>query len=178
MKPREQPIAAESLHDLFTLTESGVLIWKNRGPKGKKTNGKPAGYINTKGYVLVWIGNSGYTAHRIVFAMSHGHWPKGHVDHIDGDKANNRPSNLRDVTPQVNMFNRNLKGSGACGLLGVTFNKRLGKFASQINISGKHIHLGYFKCPNEAHEAYLKAKAYFHKERVIDGVHHHDPIET
>ena len=44
-------------------------------------------------------------AHRVVYAMAHGTWPTYEIDHIDGSRINNSPSNLRDVTHRVNMNN-------------------------------------------------------------------------
>ncbi len=60
---------------------------------------------------------------------------------------------------------------------GVTLKKETGRFCSQININGSRIHLGYFSCPNEAHqvykkekEAYVKVKALEWQDRIADNV--------
>lgn len=47
---------------------------------------------------------------------------------------------------------------------GVYFNKPRGKYLSRIRIEGKHKHLGYFACPNEAYRAYVAAKEIYVKE--------------
>lgn len=56
------------------------------------------------------------TAHRVVFAIVHGHWPRHEVDHINRDRSDNRPINLRDVTHALNCGNISgrTKRSGRC----------------------------------------------------------------
>ena len=78
------------------------------------------------------------------------------VDHIDGDKDNNHPENLKVGTQRDNTSNMKCHREGK--LVGACYNKRRGKWQSQINIQGKLLFLGYFKTEALAHEAYLKAK--------------------
>lgn len=77
------------------------------------------------------------------------------LDHINGDKKDNRITNLRSVTQQQNNFNRKAKG--------YHFSKRLNKWHSQINFNGDKIYLGLFNTKDEAHQAYLNAKKLYHK---------------
>ena len=44
--------------------------------------------------------------HQAVWLVCHGRWPKGEIDHIDGDRLNNRIENLRDVSSWQNMWNK------------------------------------------------------------------------
>ena len=77
------------------------------------------------------------------------------IDHINGIKIDNRICNLRSVTHQQNMCNRqNAKG--------YYFNNNKRKFRSQIQIDCKTIHLGYFNTEEEARNAYLNAKKIYH----------------
>jgi hypothetical protein len=45
-------------------------------------------------------------AHRVAWFLMTGAWPEGVIDHVDGDRANNRWANLRDVTTKMNNANR------------------------------------------------------------------------
>lgn len=76
------------------------------------------------------------------------------IDHINGDRKDNRLENLRNVTLQQNQFNRkNTKG----------YYKVKTKFRAMIRSNKKAIHLGYFFTEEEAREAYLNAKKRLHR---------------
>jgi hypothetical protein len=77
------------------------------------------------------------------------------VDHIDRDKSNNHISNFRPATSQENNFNTDAKG--------YSWHKRAKKWQAQIQLNRKSIHLGYFDKEEDARNAYLKAKAIYHK---------------
>lgn len=83
-----------------------------------------------------------------------------HVDHIDGDGLNCTRSNLRFVTNQINM--RNISGprkhNARSPYLGVGWAAREGLWRARISIDGKETSLGYFKTPEEANQARLKAE--------------------
>jgi hypothetical protein len=97
-----------------------------------------------------------------------GLWPQNDIDHRDGDKKNNRFSNLRDVTTQVNIQNqRRATKANKSGLLGAAFNRRLGKYVSGIGVAGRTVYLGVFETAIEAHEAYLKAKRQLHEGNTL-----------
>jgi len=76
------------------------------------------------------------------------------VDHIDRNRLNNSVDNLRLANAQQNNWNTDAKG--------YSFHKQHQKYQAQIKVNKKVIHLGYFDTAEEAHEAYLKAKAIHH----------------
>lgn len=78
------------------------------------------------------------------------------IDHIDGDRTNNKIDNLREVTKQENSFNTKAKG--------YTFNKRNNKYQAQIAVNYKRIYIGLFNTEEEAKQAYLDAKQIYHKK--------------
>lgn len=121
----------------------------------KKGSDHVYGYIDSQGYIQVNIGYVNYRAHRVIWEMLKGPIPEGLVvDHIDGNKGNNRISNLRLATPMQNAANS--KGFGACPK-GVK--KHKDKFQARIGYKGKRYHLGSFATPEEAKSAYdAKAK--------------------
>jgi hypothetical protein len=95
--------------------------------------------------------------------MFHGAWPSGDIDHINGQKTDNRIENLRDVTRTINSENR--RGSNtntATGYLGVSVHARSGKYRARIRAKGRLISLGLFLLPEEAHAAYISAKRDLH----------------
>ncbi len=94
-------------------------------------------------------------SHRLAWFLHYGSLPINQVDHIDGDRSNNKIDNLRDVSNQQNHWNRtNAKG--------YYWNKSSNKFCGVIRINGKTKHLGLFNTEQEARNAYLKAKETYH----------------
>jgi hypothetical protein len=83
------------------------------------------------------------------------------IDHINGDRSDNRIENLRLCNQSENMQNRSRRGIGEAGLLGV-HRFRYGKWCSAITKAGKKKWLGIFDTPEAAHAAYLIAKKDIH----------------
>jgi hypothetical protein len=81
--------------------------------------------------------------------------PNNCIDHENRTPADNSNDNLRVVTQQQNLFNRS-------GVKGYCWNKNAKKWQAYIGINGKLKHLGLFKTEEDAHNAYLKAKAIYH----------------
>lgn len=75
------------------------------------------------------------------------------VDHINSIKIDNRLDNLRVVTNRENVSKEKAQKKGLPA--GVSFFKRTKKFKAYITYNYKQIHLGYFKNPIDAHQAYL-----------------------
>lgn len=76
------------------------------------------------------------------------------IDHINGNKTDNRIENLRSVSYQQNQFNKKVKG--------YSYNKKSNKWIAAIAIDRKDIYLGGFDTEEEAREAYLAAKKIYH----------------
>ncbi len=138
------------LHIFDYNAEEGRLYWKNT-PKLKKI-GKPAGSIH-RGYMTVEIQTYYFFAHRIIYFLEYGRWPKI-TDHINGVKDDNRISNLREVTNRQNCLNRKAHRSGK--LAGASYDKRFKKWVARAQINGTRISFGYFRTKTEAHKAYIK----------------------
>lgn len=122
--------------------------------RGRNTVGQIAGCpVGRGGHLRIGIDKQLYYAHRLAWLYVYGAWPDGALDHINCDPADNRIANLRIATKQQNMANTRARN----GVKGAYWYKRRSKWASQIQVSGRFFHLGYFNTQQEAHEAYAKA---------------------
>lgn len=133
--------------------------------RGAYRHGKRVGYLDDNGYVRIKVSPNGYErAHRLAWLFVHGHLPVGEIDHIDGDRANNRIINLRDVTKMENQHNRCApkRDARTAKVIGVSWYKPTQKWCAQIQVAKKKIHLGYHDTIEEAHTAYIKAKHELH----------------
>ena len=139
--------------------ESGVFTRK--GARGKYADGSQVGRKNCYGYIDVVIGKSFYKAHRLAWLISKGEWPVADIDHINGDRSDNRLVNLRAVSRAENMQNQAMPRSKVSGFLGVTRHDD-DKWRARITVAGIRFHLGVFNTPEEVSEAYLVAKKQFH----------------
>lgn len=138
--------------------ETGAFLWRVR--RGRGVIGASAGYLRSDGYLVICIDKTVHSAHRLAWLHAYGVWPVV-IDHIDGDRANNRLSNLRNVTQTVNKQNIVRPGQrSSTGILGVT--PRNKKWQAQISVDGKRLYLGNFATAEEAQAAYLSAKRKYH----------------
>lgn len=160
---------ADSKFDIETLRRhldydpaTGLFAWKLQKSSRAKV-GQIAGSANHDGYWIIGFMWKRYAAHRLAWFYMHGEWPAGELDHINGDRADNRMCNLRLASHSENMQNlRKASRRNATGLLGVTYLEYWGKWKAQITHKRRVRNLGMFDSPKKAHEAYLKAKRELH----------------
>lgn len=146
----------ERVRELLELDiETGHLTWKVQR-RGSAMVGARAGHVNALGYRQISLFNKGFRAHQVVWALCHGAWPEGDIDHRNGNRDDNRPENLRVVTSRENNSNRHYHRRGK--LVGV-YRASNRSWASHIWDGSKQIHLGCFPTAEEAHAAYLKKRA-------------------
>lgn len=139
---------------------SGVFTWLRKPCKAIHA-GSVAGGYHPDGYIVIRIDGRLYKAHRLAWLHFYGEWPSLSIDHINGQRSDNRIANLRYVTHQQNMENRRVAHKGSkTGLLGVHLN--YGRFVARIRVKGALKHLGSFSSANEAHQAYVDAKRIHH----------------
>lgn len=126
--------------------ETGLFTNKVKRNRNTKV-GSVAGGVYSNGYRGLLIGRVRYRENRLAWFYVHGVWPVGQIDHINHDRADNRISNLRDVTASENIRNtvRNSvkESKSASGRVGV---KRChGGWQAVITINRKEIYLGWSK---------------------------------
>lgn len=166
---REQEVTAAVVRELLRYdAATGALEWRPRKGRGCRTDliGTRAGSPHKDGYLHVALKGKKYLAHRLVWLHTKGVWPTGEIDHINGDRSDDRIENLRDVSKAVNQQNQR-KGKGVCASLGVDLIRRTGMYRARITVKGKVKHLGYFEFLREAERAYLSAKRELHEGCTI-----------
>lgn len=159
-KRKQQQIShAELLRVLHYEQDTGWFIWMEK--VGKSIPGTVAGYEHSRGYRALWIAGVQYLAHRLAVFYMTGVWPAEDVDHINGDRSDNRWRNLRTASRSVNMQNqRRARSDNTTGFLGVVPNRA--RFSAQIRVNGVTKCLGTFDTPEEAHASYMAAKIVMH----------------
>lgn len=129
---------------------------------GGGIGGEVSGKIDSNGYrQLSLIAVPRCPAHLVAWIYVHGTPPRFEIDHINGDKLDNRIANLRDVPHAHNMQNRRrAHRNNGTGLLGV---RKVGaRYIAQITVTGRTRYLGKFDSAQEAHERYLQEKRKHH----------------
>jgi hypothetical protein len=135
--------------------ETGVFTWNQKTCQASRIQpGDIAGCTNTRyQYIEITIHRVSYKAHRLAWLYVYGTWPKKHLDHINGNRIDNRLLNLRESTSRENQQNRIEHRNGH--LVGSSFRKDIKKWQSTIVINKKKRHLGFFNTKEEAHQRYL-----------------------
>lgn len=156
-------LTAERARELLAYDKSrGTLTW--RVDRGRYRAGTDAGSVHpSEGRLFVKIDQKTYAVPRVIWLIVNGEWPQQEIDHRDGDVANNRWRNLRDVTGVTNRQNqRRPRRDSILQLQGVR-RRNDGKFQARITVAGKQKSLGLFTDQNEAHAEYLRAKRDLHE---------------
>ena len=167
-------LTQEYLKECFNYDhDTGILRWKVRPREHFATdrgwrsfNSNDAGHVSGTtygpGYVGVTINGKRHQVHRIIWMMARGRWPELHIDHINGNRTDNRIANLREATDAENLRNCRIHKDNGTGFKGIHFHKARGKYHAQIMTDGVKEHLGYFSTPQEAHAAYCAASDRYH----------------
>lgn len=133
---------------------SGALRW--RRSRGRANAGDAAGVVNAHGYVVVRVDGMLYPAHRLAWLWTTGQTPPRYIDHANGDRADNRWTNLREATQTQNNANQKRRSDNKTGFKGAMRTSR-GRFRAEIRVHGRSRYLGTFDTPEAAHAAYVAA---------------------
>lgn len=145
----------DELHERFYVN-NGILYYRNKlkaNGKGSLFNGKEAGCVGTRGYRQVKYKYKMYPVHRIIYMIETGVMLENgmHIDHINGDRLDNRIENLRVVTCVENCRNAKMPSNNTSGVNGVHKYKR--KWKAMITVDFRLIYLGLFSTLEEAIKA-------------------------
>lgn len=143
----------------------GIVRWRVKLNRCLRV-GDIVGCLDLRGYLKTRIDGTDLMLHRVAWACHFGEWPANEIDHINGNKTDNRIQNLRDVTRKVNAQNVHRPfRNNTVGLMGVV--RDHGRFSARLSINGKAKHIGMFATPEEAHAAYLDAKRRLHEGNTL-----------
>lgn len=140
-------ISKNNIKKLFYYND-GQLFWKIK-PSYRVKKGQKAGTIGNDGYEHIGIFGKIYMSHRIIFLYHYGYLPK-FIDHINGNKLDNKIENLRVANINENQYNSKIRKDNISGVKGVSWYKRYNKWRAQCKVEGKTINLGYFNDIKEA----------------------------
>lgn len=139
---------------------TGEFFWSVNASTRVKIGDK-AGCLKSDGYIAIRVDKKYYKAHRLAWFFIYGEWPLIQVDHINGDKTDNRIANLRLATSAENHQNRKKPATNTSGYIGV-YRDVSGKWAARIRAKPRRIFLGLFDTPEAAADAYNEAKSRHH----------------
>jgi hypothetical protein len=164
-------------HYLAYSPATGEFLWKERVPdmflntahsaehqcrRWNAANARQrATYIAANGYAYISIDGVKYLAHRIAWKMFHNTEPDN-IDHVNGDRADNRIANLRSVDRDTNARNMRKSKRNTSGVTGVSWRAARNKWRAYIMVDNKQITLGHFSTIEEA------AKAREEASRIYD----------
>lgn len=137
-------IAAAVAYDPLT----GALTWR--------ADGRPAfSTVKSGGYLHGQFAKRFIKAHRVAWALHNGHWPVGYIDHIDGDRSNNRIANLREATARQNSANGGKRPGRqpSSRFIGVCITTKGNKWEASVGHEGRTVRAGLFADETEAARA-------------------------
>lgn len=152
-------ITQERLSELLSYEpDTGIFRWRvmRRSFGGRVKPGAIAGTPHPKGYTRIRLDQRNYYAHRLAWFYVHGSFPK-EIDHINGDRTDNRIANLRSCTRTQNNANSKIRRNSASGFKGVSWNTQHQKWMAILTKHSKRFHLGFYDTPEDAHKAYCEA---------------------
>jgi hypothetical protein len=138
----------DMLKDINPDLETGILY--------SRRTCKSIGVLNTRGYITITkkVNGKVYRIKRshVIWWSKYQKMPsvKMHIDHIDGDRANDRIKNLQILTPQQNVAKKRKSTNGSSKYMGVQFIKKYKKFIATIKKYGKKYHFGYHENEKQA----------------------------
>jgi len=143
-------ITQSELFSIFHYAPDTGIFTRVNPPRGYRS---PKKGITTRGnndYIQLKIEKKIYQAHRLAWLYVYGSFPDVPLDHIDGDRLNNRISNLRRATTKQNNENRKMQSNNTSGYRGVCWSKRQKAWKATVRHNGELLYLGYYKDINDA----------------------------
>lgn len=153
-------LTQSELKEYFVYERGHLKRIKSSGPRS--IIGRNFGSLHKTGYIKGKFNNKPYLEHRLIWFYHYGDWPM-YIDHINGDRSDNRVENLRVCTAQQNSFNRKGNRNVTSNYKGVYWHKRDNVWAVEYRKDGKKKFLGYYS------DEVVAAKAYDNYVRELHG---------
>lgn len=133
--------------------ETGLMYWKINASRYIKA-GKILGHVNQAGYRKVKFFGTTYMQHRLAWYLHYKTDPKSMlIDHIDGNKSNNKIANLRLADYSQNRINTGIRSNNKTGVIGVHFCKKRKRYTAVVSANGKRVYQKYFDSLQAASKA-------------------------
>lgn len=166
MKAKKLPPQSLLLTLLSYDKTTGQLLWKEREALSRHDKSWNTRYANRPAFTTVGddnylrgrISGRDLLAHRVIWKMVTGEDPD-EVDHLNGDRTDNRWLNLRSVPRYLNMRNQKRRSDNTSGHTGVFWDRKLCRWRATIRDQGKTKHLGLFDDIYSAVEARKQAQS-------------------
>lgn len=154
LKVHKEKIRFSSLEDIGNTIRTflkydcntGLLVWT-----AGKRSGKIAGNLDKSGYIKLTIDGRTIRAHRVAWYLFYNEDPNGYIDHINGNRSDNKITNLRICDFRANNTNDDRHRDG---WLPGTKKHPNNKWEASIMIGKKRHYLGFYDTQEEAHRAY------------------------
>jgi hypothetical protein len=159
-------ISLDIINSLFYVDEEFRLrnrIYRN----GYSIKDRVIGCLHGSGYLICNVNFKSYQVHRILFQIYNQIEeldPKIQIDHINSNKLDNSPINLRLATKSNNQHNRGKPKNNKSGFKGVSWNVKAMKFTASIRNKGTKLYLGSYETPEEAYSVYCAKALELHGE--------------
>ncbi|AVC42602.1 Fis family transcriptional regulator [Achromobacter xylosoxidans] len=140
---------------------TGILTRKvtlaGNAKAGQQITGK-----NSSGYIQCVINTKFYYGHRLAWQLHYGEPPNGIVDHINGNKSDNRISNLRIASSLGNVHNAALRKDNKSGVKGVFWDATRGRWRASVSLAGREVFSQIFESKEDAILAVRAARKQLH----------------
>lgn len=167
---RKRHISQERLKEVLDYNPcTGIFTWMIR--IGARANiGVKPGTVDNGGYLKIVINGQAFMAHRLAWIYVYGgDISSSEVDHINGDRLDNRIENLRLANRNENSWNQKIKASNTSGVKGVSWDKTAKKWRAQCMVNGVKCFIGRFNSISDAERAVVSFREKFHGKFVNNG---------
>ena len=158
----------ELKQEVYYDQKTGIFTWLKTHKYSNKKIGNVCGSLDN-GYIRMCIYKQRHHAHQLAWLYIYGEYRLDAIDHINGNKTDNRICNLRKASVSENAYNRKMNIKNTSGVKGVTWHKRAKKWQVVITFNKIHKYLGMYSDINKAKEVIDYHRNIYHKEFANNG---------